>query len=94
MNSKNIKRHLNGKLRDWPKSIDDETDVSALIRLKQAHKRCQLTRHQYRTLYGQVLAGEAEGAMKGLQRLLNEHRLTVPETKNQCFTGNSKRSKT
>ncbi len=24
MNSKNIKRHLNGKLRDWLKSIDDE----------------------------------------------------------------------
>lgn len=24
MNSKNIKRHLNGKLRDWLKSVDDE----------------------------------------------------------------------
>lgn len=28
-----------------------------------------LTRQQYRTIKGQILAGDIEGAMKGLQRL-------------------------
>lgn len=47
-----------------------DINVGALLRLKEAHKRRQLTRHQYRTLYGQVLAGDVEGAMKGLRKLL------------------------
>lgn len=30
----------------------------------------QLTRQQYKTLKGQILAGDAEGAMRGLQKIL------------------------
>lgn len=45
-----------------------EINVGALIRLKGARHR--LTRHQYRTLRGQVLAGDPDGAMKGLRKLL------------------------
>ena len=30
----------------------------------------QLTRQQYKTLKGQILAGDAEGAMRGLKKLL------------------------
>lgn len=40
----------------------------ALIRLKACRNR--LTYQQYKTLRGQVLAGDSEGAMKGLRRLL------------------------
>lgn len=47
-----------------------EINVGALLRLKAAHHQRQLTRHQYKTLRGQVIAGDAEGAMKGLRKLL------------------------
>jgi hypothetical protein len=30
----------------------------------------QLTRQQYKTLKGQILAGDAEGAVRGLKKLL------------------------
>lgn len=43
-------------------------DVKALIQLKGCRDR--LTRQQYKTLRGQVLAGDPDGAMKGLRRLL------------------------
>ena len=43
-------------------------DPTALIPLK-AHRH-NLTAQQYRTLRGQVLAGDPEGAMKGLQKIL------------------------
>lgn len=43
-------------------------DVKALIQIKGA--RQQLTYQQYRTLRGQVLAGDPDGAMKGLRKLL------------------------
>ena len=42
----------------------------ALIQLK-AHRH-QLTFQQYKTLRGQVLAGDAEGAMKGLRKILTK----------------------
>jgi len=45
-----------------------EINVGALIRLKGARHR--LTVQQYKTLRGQVLAGDAEGAMRGLRKLL------------------------
>lgn len=45
-----------------------EINVGALIRLKGA--RPHLTAQQYRTLRGQVLAGDPYGAMKGLRKLL------------------------
>lgn len=43
-------------------------DVKALIQLKAC--RGKLTYQQYKTLRGQVLAGDSDGAMKGLRRLL------------------------
>lgn len=45
-----------------------EVNVGALIRLKRA--RQHLTRQQYKTLQGQVFAGDHEAAMKGLRKLL------------------------
>lgn len=45
-----------------------EVNVGALVRLKGARHR--LTTQQYRTLRGQVLAGDADGAMRGLRKLL------------------------
>ena len=43
-------------------------EINALIRLKACRDR--LTKQQYKTLRGQVLAGDHIGAMKGLQKLL------------------------
>lgn len=40
----------------------------ALTRLKVCRNR--LTTQQYRTLRGQVLAGDGDGAMRGLERIL------------------------
>lgn len=50
--------------------MDDikQIDTNALIMLKGARPR--LTAQQYRTLRGQVLAGDSVGAMKGLRKLL------------------------
>ena len=45
-----------------------EINVGALIRLKGA--RPHLSTQQYRTLRGQVLAGDPDGAMRGLRKLL------------------------
>ena len=50
------------------KSFMVEIDVNAMMFLKAY--RPQLTRQQYHTLRGQVLAGDSVGAMKGLQRIL------------------------
>lgn len=46
----------------------NEINVGALIRIKGA--RPHLTAQQYRTLQGQVLAGDPDGAMRGLRKLL------------------------
>lgn len=46
--------------------------IPVLILLNQARKR--LTNQQYRTLRGQILAGDAEGAMRGLQKILNKEK--------------------
>lgn len=43
-------------------------DVKALIHLKACRDR--LTYQQYKTLRGQVLAGDPDGAMKGLRKIL------------------------
>ena len=45
-----------------------EIDVNAMMFLKRY--RSQLSFQQYKTLRGQVLAGDSQGAMKGLKRLL------------------------
>lgn len=44
-------------------------DVKAMIQLKAC--RGHLTYQQYKTLRGQVRAGDADGAMRGLQKILN-----------------------
>lgn len=48
----------------------DAINQTALNRLKK-HAR-ELTRQQFNTLKGQILAGNDKGAMKGLDRLLAE----------------------
>lgn len=45
-------------------------DRNAAMNLKAA--RSQLSKQQYRTLKGQILAGDSEGAMKGLKKLLEK----------------------
>ena len=45
-----------------------EINTDALLKLKAY--RPKLTSQQYRTLRGQVLAGDHEGAMRGLEKLL------------------------
>lgn len=44
-------------------------DTRALGHLRSAKK--QLTRQQYLTLRGQVLAGDSDGAMRGLKKILS-----------------------
>lgn len=43
-------------------------DTKAFIQLKACRDR--LTAQQYRTLRGQVLAGDGDGALKGLRTIL------------------------
>lgn len=43
----------------------------ALKQLRANHGR--LTRQQFKTLKGQILAGDPAGALKGLQRLLQQN---------------------
>lgn len=52
-----------------------EVNAGALIRLKNA--RHLLTDHQYKNLRGQVLAGDPEGAMRGLRNVLQRRRETI-----------------
>lgn len=47
-----------------------EIDPKALLLLK-THST-NLTKQQYKTLRGQVLAGDAMGAMRGLRKILNK----------------------
>lgn len=46
-------------------------DQGALKILRNS-KDC-LSRHQYKTLRGQILAGDPDGAMKGLRKLLQRN---------------------
>ena len=52
-----------------------EIDVNAMMFLKAY--RLQLTTQQYKTLRGQVLAGESAAAMKGLKRILEQKRKLI-----------------
>lgn len=47
-----------------------QIDSGALIQLKGA--RHLLTAQQYKTLRGQVLSGNSDGAMKGLRKILKK----------------------
>lgn len=51
-----------------------EIDVNAMMFLKAY--RPELSQQQYKTLRGQVLAGDPQGAMKGLKRLLRRNQKT------------------
>lgn len=52
---------------------EKQVDVGALVLLRNTKHR--LSKQQYKTLRGQVLAGDPEGAMKGLRNILSR-RLT------------------
>ena len=45
-------------------------DFKAMMHIQACKDR--LTAQQYRTLRGQVLAGDGDGAMKGLRKLLRK----------------------
>lgn len=45
----------------------------ALKRLSLAGKR--LSKQEYKTIKGQILSGSPEGALRGLERVLNKRRL-------------------
>lgn len=47
---------------------EKQIDVGALVLLRNTKHR--LSKQQYKTLRGQVLAGDPEGAMKGLRNIL------------------------
>lgn len=47
-------------------------DAIKVLRLIE-QSRAELSRQQYKTLRGQVFAGEYEAAMRGLQRLKGEN---------------------
>lgn len=49
-----------------------EIDVNAICRLK-AYRRV-LTHQQYQTLKGQILAGDHDGAMRGLDGILKRQK--------------------
>lgn len=49
-----------------------EIDVNAVCRLK-AYRRV-LTNQQYQTLKGQILSGDAAGAMRGLESILQRRK--------------------
>lgn len=50
--------------------------INAEVLLKLKAYRTMLTEQQYKVLRGQVLAGDADGAMKGLKKL--QRRVTKP----------------
>lgn len=47
-----------------------QINTGTLIQIKGAYHHKRLTPQQYKTLRGQVLAGDPDGAMKGLRKLL------------------------
>jgi len=47
-----------------------QIDFKALMTIKACRNR--LTHQQYNTLRGQVLAGDPDGALKGLRKLLRK----------------------
>jgi len=50
------------------KTKPENVDTGALLLLRNTKHR--LTKHQYKTLRGQILAGDPEGAIKGLRKIL------------------------
>ena len=52
------------------RKVIEMIDNKALGRLLAAKR--SLTRQQYKTLKGQILAGDADGAMRGLAKLMSK----------------------
>jgi len=50
-------------------------DLSALATVKDFYHYGLLTRHQFKTLKGQVLAGNGDAAMRGLRKIANREGL-------------------
>ena len=50
--------------------IEYKYTAAALRKLKETNAQGRLTRQQYRTLYGQVMAGNPDAAMRGLRKIL------------------------
>lgn len=44
--------------------------INAIIQLKGCYQRKKLTAQQYKTLRGQVFAGNPDAAMRGLRKIL------------------------
>lgn len=65
-------------------------DAAALHKLK-VFRRC-LTRHQYRTLRGQIIAGDAEGAMRGLRKIMQRRTGAVEQKTNVSHETQPQRS--
>lgn len=55
----------------WEKVMKDRAINKAALQVLGEH-RGELTRQQFKTIKGQILAGESEAAMKGLRRILDE----------------------
>ena len=72
-----VKRHdLENGERDV---LDVRSDASRYLRarlilndLREKYTQGQISWHQYSTMRGQALAGDVEGAVKGLARVLRE----------------------
>lgn len=73
--------------------MDDLKNVSpsALILLNAHHS--QLTRQQFKTLRGQILAGDAKGAKKGLSNILERRQSVGNATRHQAGRCDRQQSK-
>ena len=49
-------------------------DTNALIQVRACYYKRRLTYQQYKTLRGQVLAGDGDAALKGLRKILRGDR--------------------
>jgi len=53
------------------------------LQMLKAHKQ-HLTKQQFKTIKGQALAGDVEGANKGLQKLMERNRKQWEEQSPRC----------
>ena len=62
----------------------NQKQIDAVTVLKKYRRK--LTTQQYRTIKGQIVAGDCDGAMRGLQKLLSRQRgrcvSNAPQTSN------------
>ena len=72
-------RKLRTAERDERDALDVRSDASRYLRarlilndLKEKYTQGKINWHQYSTMRGQALAGDIDGAVKGLARVLRE----------------------